>query len=54
MFDEHSIEARFIMAYYEKHLRKGADVYGVSLKTPPHDIARQLLNEIVEFKQKEE
>jgi hypothetical protein len=49
-FHEHDVIGKEIALVFEKHLAKVELVFGITFRTPLHDIARRLLNEIVEFK----
>ena len=48
-FDEFSETAQVIQHEFEVMLMMVANKNKISLKDPPHDIARRLLNEIEEF-----
>lgn len=48
-FDEHSYKGQEIMNDFEVMLMMAARHHKISFKTPPHDIARRFMNEIVEF-----
>jgi hypothetical protein len=54
MFDEHSGIAQDLMSFFETCLVCATDNCEISYKISVHDIARKMLNEVVEFKQKEE
>lgn len=53
-FDEHSEKGQAIANFMEMVLIGLTQNYEVTLKEPAHDIARQFLNEIMEFKPLEE
>lgn len=46
---EYSDKATNVEHYLENGLGEVAAVFGFTWKTPPHDLARQLMNHIVEF-----
>ncbi len=50
MFHEYSKQGSEIMEWYEQVLDIISNSFDVTYKSPPHDIARRFLNEIVEFK----
>lgn len=53
-FNEHDEKAQEIKTWAEKALNWMKETYSINYKEPPHDIARRLLNEIVEFQAEEE
>lgn len=48
-FNEHGWTGQSIMYNFKDALKLVVNNHGVTFKSPPHDIARRLLNEIVEF-----
>jgi len=48
-FNEHSKKAAKILYDFEYSLKEIAVINRISYKEPLHDIARRLLNEIIEF-----
>lgn len=49
-FDEYSEKAQAIMDHIGFLLMWAEIDYGITLKSPKHDIARRFMNEILEFK----
>jgi len=49
MFNEHSETAKDIMRFFEMCLIVATGNWDISYKTPAHDMARKILNEILEF-----
>jgi len=54
MFDEHSGIAQDLMSFYETCLVCATENCKISYKTSPHEIARRMLNEIMEFQPRSE
>lgn len=50
-FNEFGKKGKNIMARFEVILEEMAYDFGISFKSPKHDISRRFLNEINEFKQ---
>ena len=50
---EHSERATDIHFYLDNSLRQVAETWEFTWKTPTHDLARRLMNHIMEFKQAE-
>lgn len=48
---EHSTRAVDVQYYLEESLKQVSQAWEFTWKTPPHDLARQLMDHIVEFKQ---
>ena len=48
--DEHTQMSNYIHVSLERVLLSVSRIWGITWKTPPHDIARQLMNHIEEFK----
>ena len=54
MFKEHSDKANELLAGFGIVLNVMQDFFCITYKAPVHDIARRLMNEVVEFEPMEE